>query len=121
MSDTEASRLRVGQIGRELVCSFPHSEKTDNQDLQTLLSKFRDPQSPYYIPPGARGPAHEDDHSGSHHPSARERPVEKFGQDEGYKTARADADKCWKESGEGWDERGRLEWPVAWGDRDVFQ
>ena len=47
--------------------------------------------------------------------------MEKFGQDEGYATARADADKTWKASGEGWDERGRLEWPVAWGDRDVFQ
>jgi len=89
------------------------------QDLQTLLSRFRDPQSPYYIPPGARGPEHENDHSTSRSPPAKERFVEKFGNVEAYERARIAASVEFAELG--LDERGRLEWPVAWGDCDMFQ
>ena len=107
------------------------------QDLQELLSKFRDPKSPYYIAPGTHGPAHPDDHSTSHHHHHHHHyntfhgPAttggegkanlgdQKFGEGTGYAASKGRAFEHFESAG--YDTKGTLEWPVAWGDCDMFQ
>jgi hypothetical protein len=129
------------------------------------LAKFQDPESPYYIPPGTSGPAHEADHSTSRPslssilPSALKGSNEDApkihwrdpdaspgsesvagateaigaaaGEHEGLKSTqfrpsherlqagREGAEAYFREKG--FDNKGMLEWSVAWGDCDMFQ
>lgn len=94
------------------------AEQARYRDLQNLLAKFHDPQSPYYIPPGSKGPIDENDHSTSK-PPMDPKEVATYGSGKQYDQSRADARKWF--SSQGFDPRGTLEWPVAWGDCDMFQ
>jgi len=104
------------------------------------LEKFKDPSSHYHIPPGTRGPEHEDDHSSSRHPTTTSSTstsdsaatfsssssslaspsstAKESGGDE-YQQSRLAAMEMFR--AEGYDVEGTLEWPVAWGDCDMFQ
>jgi hypothetical protein len=107
------------------------------------LDKFKDPSSHYHIPPGSRGPIDEEDHSSSGDPSSpssassttttsssssssfsTSTPASKFGSvkemsDDGFAQSRVEAMKMFR--ADGYDVEGTLEWPVAWGDCDMFQ
>lgn len=106
------------------------------------MAQFKDPNSPFHIPPGEVGPSDENDHSTSrplpHHPVSADLSVS--GGPSGPSTPSAGAtagssvsglDDATLERGregakayfaqEGYDLRGSLEWPVAWGDCDMFQ
>ena len=104
------------------------------------MEKFKDPSSHYHIPPGTSGPSHEEDHSTSRHPSTASSASlpsnpessssatgskvafdSKLAEGEGddYHESRLVAMEMFK--AEGYDVEGTLEWPVAWGDCDMFQ
>jgi len=102
------------------------------------LEKFKDPSSHYHIPPGTRGPEHEDDHSSSRHPTTTSSTSTSKSAAPISSSSFASANSTGKESGgdeyqqsrlaamemfraEGFDVEGTLEWPVAWGDCDMFQ
>lgn len=102
------------------------------------MDKFKDPQSHYHIPPGTNGPQDEDDHTSSRAPLD---PSSRSGDAQSelstgeipatsslppstvsgaqFSSARDDGRTYFKQ--EGYDLRGILEWPVAWGDCDMFQ
>jgi len=105
------------------------------------LNKFKDPSSHYHIPPGSRGPIDEEDHSSSREPStlsssasststsassstststsASEVGSVKDSLDDGFGQSRVEALEMIR--ADGYDVEGTLEWPVAWGDCDMFQ
>jgi anti-sigma28 factor (negative regulator of flagellin synthesis) len=103
------------------------------------LDKFKDPSSHYHIPPGSRGPIDEEDHTSSREPSSlsssssttttsssssTSTPASQVGslresQDHGFEQSRVEALKMFR--ADGYDVEGTLEWPVAWGDCDMFQ
>jgi hypothetical protein len=67
-----------------------------------------DPKSPYYNPPGTKGPASPD-----------EAPTRQVVDVDVCAEAREAGRRFFRD--EGFDVRGMLEWPVAWGDCDMFQ
>jgi hypothetical protein len=109
------------------------------------LDKFKDPSSHYHIPPGSRGPINEEDHTSSRDPSSlsssptssssttntsfsssssTSTSASKVGsvkenEDDGFAQSRVEAMKMFR--ADGYDVEGTLEWPVAWGDCDMFQ
>ncbi|KAK1921387.1 HotDog domain-containing protein [Papiliotrema laurentii] len=121
---TPRVRICRNNLSTSMTHAMPHTPMTEVEqaryrDLQNLLAKFHDPQSPYYIPPGTKGPVDEHDHSGSRAPGPAERAVERYGISDDYERSRREASKWFAENG--YDARGQLEWPVAWGDCDMFQ
>lgn len=101
---------------------------------QDLLGKFSDPSSPFYLAPGEVGPASPDDHT-----VARALPGQEL-EAAGWTppVVNPDGDSVdmaphldpklnrtraaiheWFDSN-GFDPKGRLEWPVAWGEQDMF-
>lgn len=94
--------------------------------LKDLMAQFQNPSSPFHIAPGSSGPASPDDRTSSQalpsssstssSPSGPSRTEEgeqlyAVGKQAGMDFFRKD----------GWDTRGILEWPFAWGDCDMFQ
>ena len=117
-------------------------------EINDLLDKFKDPNSHYHIAPGTNGPAHEGDHSASRSPLSPVIPASNTtAADQGVRstipvqsgengaatflangdTAKASKREQAREAGmkyfreNGFDSVGILEWPVAWGDCDMFQ
>ncbi|EIM84325.1 uncharacterized protein STEHIDRAFT_82241 [Stereum hirsutum FP-91666 SS1] len=92
-----------GESAHALTVQLPvrHLRTSSIADLQ---SAFRDPTSPYHLPPGAQGPAHPDDHGieESEPVSAAEEAKATFIQ-QGY-----DPSSFWEQS-------------IVWGDHDAFQ
>ncbi len=78
--------------------------------LKSLADKFRDPSTPYYIAPGTRGPASEDDHQSSSSSSSS--------------TSKHDASLTLADQHarqHGYDVGTRILVPVAWGEQDMFR
>lgn len=100
-------------------------------DGQELLNKFKDPSSHYHIPPGSKGPEHEDDHTSSRHPSSSSTSsssstlasssisISSSTTTDEFTQSRIKAMEMF--SNDRYDVNGTLEWPVAWGDCDMFQ
>ncbi|BEJ06485.1 hypothetical protein CcaverHIS641_0310070 [Cutaneotrichosporon cavernicola] len=99
--------------------------------VDDLLAKFKNPSSPYYMAPGEVGPASPDDHTVSRPlpeedvdwvapPFTRHDRAPKLPHmDRGYDRQRATVHE-WFDSN-GFDSEGRVEWPVAWGDSDMYR
>ena len=104
------------------------------------MNKFKDPSSHYHIPPGSRGPINEEDHSSSREPSSLSSSASSTStsasstsssststsasevgsvKDDGFEQSRVEALEIFR--ADGYDVEGTLEWPVAWGDCDMFQ
>ncbi|WRT63236.1 uncharacterized protein IL334_000139 [Kwoniella shivajii] len=59
----------LGQAGKQrLIHSTVRRMDDESGRLRDLLAKFQDPNSHYHIPPGSKGPEHEEDHSTSQDP-----------------------------------------------------
>ncbi|CAK9780581.1 unnamed protein product [Cutaneotrichosporon oleaginosum] len=123
-----------------LAVSFPLTQRalhasarthSDEFRINDLLAKFKNPGSPYYLAPGEVGPASPEDHSVSR-PLAgqdvawvpppfrtRDRAPKLPHMDGGYDRVRATVHE-WFDSN-GFDAEGRVEWPVAWGDSDMYR
>jgi hypothetical protein len=108
--DDEMSRLNVRQLKAIHVLFLAEPKKE-------LLDKFKDPSSHYHIPEGSKGPEHEEDHSSSREPTAGST---RETQDD-YESSRIEAMKMFENEGYDTHPKGILEWPVAWGDCDMFQ
>lgn len=97
------------------------------------MNKFQDPTSPYYMAPGEVGPASPDDHTvsrplpGQHAPGWSAPPFSTTADrtpapphmSRDYDRNRATAHE-WFDSN-GFDPEGRIEWPCAWGEIDMYR
>lgn len=99
------------------------------------MSNFKDPSSPFYIAPGEVGPASPDDHTVSRplpgqEDAAKDWKAPRFStgvdrtpapphMSQEYDRARATGHE-WFDSN-GFDPEGRLEWPCAWGESDMYK
>lgn len=134
IQDEEITKLNVCHQ------TSPLANSRERADKEELMERFKDPSSHYHIPPGTNGPSHEEDHSTSRTPfssssisstsstsasssttnSGSTQYLHKEGEEgDGYEESRLEAMKMFK--AEGYDTEGILEWPVAWGDCDMFQ
>lgn len=97
------------------------SEQTKEQ-LVNLLAKFHDPASPYYIPPGTTGPVDENDHSSSRPPRSRQHSNQSNSSGSGakYQKSRELGLEEFRKEGFATQPHEVLEWPVAWGNCDMF-
>lgn len=111
-------------------------QNQDDITLKELYDKFKDPNTHYHIPDGTSGPAHEDDHSTSRSlPSVSSTLTSTSTSNNTRAKSKTESksDRPWLESErgveqraleyfreEGYDIRGVLQWPVAWGDCDMF-
>ncbi|GMK53541.1 hypothetical protein CspeluHIS016_0101270 [Cutaneotrichosporon spelunceum] len=101
------------------------------REVNDLMAKFKNPASPYYLAPGEVGPASPDDHTVSRPLpgdsvewdapafATSDRAPKLPHMDRGYDRERATAHE-WFDSN-GFDTEGRVEWPVAWGDSDMYR
>jgi hypothetical protein len=107
---------------------------SDGFRINDLMAKFKNPASPYYLAPGEVGPASPEDHTVSRPLPGQEaaagdwvpppftthdRAPKLPHMDRGYDRVRATAHE-WFDSN-GFDSEGRVEWPVAWGDSDMYR
>ncbi|KAI0091567.1 HotDog domain-containing protein [Irpex rosettiformis] len=99
---------RCNLLHKQLSRQFPGYRKYAQQrwshsDIKALQTAFRDPSSPYHIPPGTKGPAHPEDHDVSDIDPAI--PAQ----------GRAELLRL------GYDPSSFWEQPIVWGDLDSFQ
>jgi len=107
--DQEMNRLNVRRsVSTTVRLELNHKE---------LLDKFKDPSSHYHIPAGSKGPEHEEDHSTSRDPAS----ISTQESADEYELSRVEALNMFENEGYDTHPKGILEWPVAWGDCDMFQ
>ncbi len=93
---------------------------------QKLQDAFKDPSSPFHLPPGTPGPSdapHIPDPSSSSSstpgPPSSHQSAYLYASQNGYSIPKADGQA--KGKGKGDDSPGVIEWPVAWGEMDMFR
>ncbi|ORY27339.1 HotDog domain-containing protein [Naematelia encephala] len=139
------SRRALSQSKR-LMSRNDSEAESESKQLEELFAKFRDPTSHYHLPAGTSGPSHEEDHTTSRLPLGLQLPASSssfsstnasssYSSISGTSASSSSSSTAIVESNnsesrdlaytyfreEGFDLRGVLEWPVAWGDCDMFR